>query len=155
MHLPDQFDGFLEEETNTPEETAVERLTAKFGDRYFGKTQYISFDSMVQKLGGLEDKEQELGMPLDKFFVALFGTPNCLSVWHIDPHKGLQEVNLDGFENHKHTRYFTAFNFNVGSVTLGTNQYGKTWAFTKEELLSNIKPLTKKEYKLLKETGAL
>ena len=100
-----------------------------------GKGKYTDddFDVIEKALKDKEEIEEKLGMPIDKFFVVLFGIPNCLSVWVVHPHKGLQKVYLDGFEYHK-TRYFTAFNIDVGSVTLETNQYGKTWATTKEEL---------------------
>lgn len=78
--------------------------------------------------------EKELEMPIDKFFQALFGSAKMLKVWCIHPHKGLQEVFLSGFENHETARYFNAFNIDIGSTTLGLSQYGKTWAFTREEL---------------------
>lgn len=57
-----------------------------------------------------------------------------LKVWCIYPHKCLQEVFLNSFENHETAKYFNAFNIDVGSITLGLSQYGKTWALTKEEL---------------------
>lgn len=78
--------------------------------------------------------EEKLEMPIDKFFQALFGSAKMLKVWCIHPHKGLQEVFLSDFENHETARYFNAFNIDVGSITLGLSQYGKTWALTREEL---------------------
>ena len=96
------------------------------GQRYTGE--------VIFKLGQLEDIEEELEMPIDKFFQALFGSAKMLKVWCIHPHKGLQEVFLNSFENHETARYFNAFNIDVGSITLGLSQYGKTWALTREEL---------------------
>lgn len=99
----------------------------------------------MQELGDVIEKElkeheqhkaieEKLEMPIDKFFQALFGSAKMLKVWCIHPHKGLQEVFLSDFENHETARYFNAFNIDVGSITLGLSQYGKTWALTREEL---------------------
>lgn len=101
------------------------------GQEIYGKENGIR---LVQIVGQLEDIEEKLEMPIDKFFQALFGSAKMLKVWCIHPHKGLQEVFLSGFENHETARYFNAFNIDIGSTTLGLSQYGKTWALTKEEL---------------------
>ena len=113
------------------------RLTKKKQNGEYGYYEYSSESSSAinKKLGQLEDIEEELEMPIDKFFQVLFGSAKMFKVWYIDPHKGLQEVFLNSFENHETARYFNASNIDIGSITLGLSQYGKTWALTKEELL--------------------
>ena len=116
------------------QEEAEKRVLKEMPDPYYNPNHNVSKREIYNKLGQLVDIEEKLEMPIDKFFQALFGSAKMLKVWCIHPHKGLQEVFLSGFENHETARYFNAFNIDIGSTTLGLSEYGKTWAFTREEL---------------------
>lgn len=108
------------------------RLTEKDTNSY--KLKHIDWTNGVQKatqkLGLLEDIEEELGVDLIKLFKAL--EPNQ-HIWSIG--------NFEGVKCYVGDKYLTeykeiiAYSGNKDNfVICHLCDYGKTWAFTKEEL---------------------
>ena len=98
---------------------------------------YISNESdqmCVDKLGTLEDIEEELGIDLIKA-VELCKQVNIKKVvyikdeWDTYPIKILDDLDIELFNHRLYS------NFRGIYVSLDLFNYGKTWALTKEELL--------------------
>ena len=93
----------------------------------------ITDDMILNKLGQLEDIEEELGIDLIKA-VELCVQVNSKKVvytkerWGIDTIKILDELDVELFS---HRLYKSARGM---YVSLDLYEYGKTWALTKEEL---------------------
>ena len=99
------------------------RLTEKFNGKYCYKNQAFIHTNIVDKLGQLEDIEDELGIDLIILFKALkngFYTKNA--------HYTGNEMGINVIDKclcNEKWRDRDIFNF---------KDYGKTWALTKEEL---------------------
>lgn len=92
----------------------------------------ITDDMIFNKLGQLEDIEEELGIDLEILYKAL----KSESIW-IQKHIGggkfrIVEVNIRGLNINKYTNEITIRDENNSLHIL--NSYGKTWALTREEL---------------------
>ena len=104
------------------------RLTKKDGKHYFSIAESVVFDEeqqCIDKLGQLEDIEEELGIDLITLFKALKGIyikPNNIYV-------GSPYLCFAENENRE-----LEFQFKVVDTWYKVKDYGKTWALTKEEL---------------------
>ena len=92
----------------------------------------ITDDMIFNKLGKLEDIEDELGIDLEILYKVL----KSESIW-IKKHIGagkfrIVEVNIRGLNINKYTNEITIRDENNSLHIL--NGYGKMWAFTREEL---------------------
>ena len=103
----------------------------QFGDKYL-PAHNIKHKQCVNKLGKLEDIEEELGIDLEILYKAL----KSESIWvkkHIGAGKfRIVEVNIRGLNINKYTNEITIRDENNSLHIL--NGYGKTWALTREEL---------------------
>lgn len=110
------------------------RLTRKINDRYFCAKQADEFDGSEfieanQKLGQLEDIEEKIRIGL----VTLFKAFNGLYYRKDNEIKFSWHIALVDW-----TIYILEESVEIGKgVGLGLNEYGKTWALTKEELLND------------------
>lgn len=126
----------------------MERLTVKTGIGYLNKlggtgktyTKYDllnDFDRCIQKLGKLEDIEQELGIPLEVLFKALKEGAYTKIDGQIWKCKSIDIYHSDYFKKYLLEAYCIE---NVETFDssyehqLNIEDYGKTWALTKEEL---------------------
>lgn len=112
------------------------RLTRKINDRYFCAKQADEFDGSEfieanQKLGQLEDIEDELGIDLVTLFKILrtggyIYVKNCkgINYWHVE---SLKQRGLN-------KQWYITYSNNV---RVKLKDYGETWALTKEELLND------------------
>jgi hypothetical protein len=117
----------------------MERLTKKndgsgsytqFGDKYI-PNHNIRHKQCVEKLGKLEDIEQELGIPLEVLFKALkkgkvWACEN--SLWGYSYH------NVVGFNLNEVILQSKVCSYSDCDWDIDLKDYGKTWALTKEEL---------------------
>ena len=103
------------------------RLTKKMTDEcgYW----YESDNHLTDKLGQLEDIEDELGIDLITLFKAL---KNGIYIKKQSQTKYPLALLRTHYSNHT-TRYYVFDNGKEKEIKL--NKYGKTWALTKEELL--------------------
>jgi hypothetical protein len=109
----------------------MERLTKKhdgsgsytqFGDKYI-PNHNIRHKQCVEKLGKLEDIEEELGIPLEVLFKALKE-----GVWvKEDMWNNNYKIINSGYVINEYCIYNNDF-------ARSTKDYGETWALTKEEL---------------------
>lgn len=93
-------------------------------------------DNCIQKLGRIEDREEELGIPLEVLFKALKD-----GAWAKHPYQEQKEINhykICSFEWYidKWVIWFSIRN--EKDFLKAVKDYGKTWAFTKEELQDAI-----------------
>lgn len=104
------------------------RLTYKINDKEYApckNTGWKTFD----KLGQLEDIEDELGIDLITLFKAL---KNGIYIKNQSQTKHPLALLRTHYSNNT-TRYYV---FDNGKeIEIKLNKYGKTWALTKEELL--------------------
>ena len=118
------------------------RLTEKINGRYYGKANnHIASKPLMEKLGQLEDVEDELGIDL----LTLFNKA-IVEVWYkkeiIEYDNGGNWYNELDRNVVIHNSIVSRLDFQYKSVYIkGAKQwfsikdYGKTWALTKEELL--------------------
>ena len=84
----------------------------------------VCYQECVDKLGKLEDIEDELGIDLI--------TKNRIEKSQTLYHK---DFGYEDIENVNRTNVFTGrYDMNGNEIVYPFNQYGKTWALTKEEL---------------------
>lgn len=110
------------------------RLTRKINDRYFCAKQADEFDGSEfieanQKLGQLEDIEDELGIDL----VTLFKALKQGGVYVKERFAGDTKIKMHSFEICGDSNGISIWS----QVRLNAKDYGKTWALTKEELLND------------------
>ena len=88
-----------------------------------------------KKLKVYEDIEKKLGMPLDKFFLLI--NKKVKRVYY-DPHKMTHKIFLEKHDLVDLVLYksITMRGLGFGLIVLPLKDYGKTWAFTEEELKS-------------------
>lgn len=103
----------------------------QFGDKYL-PAHNIKHKQCVNKLGQLEDIEEEIGIDLEILYKVL----KSESIW-IKKHIGagkfrIVEVNIRGLNINKYTNEITIRDENNSLHIL--NGYGKMWALTREEL---------------------
>ena len=103
----------------------------QLGDKYL-PAHNIKHKQCVNKLGQLEDIEEEIGIDLEILYKAL----KSESIW-IQKHIGagkfrIVEVNIRGLNINKYTNEITIRDENNSLHIL--NVYGKMWALTREEL---------------------
>ena len=115
----------------------MERLTEKAEIGYREKDNDYSIKISIQKLGKLEDLEQELGIPLEVLFKALKE-----GIWFKNKNGKLRNVD----KIHLNSLLFWMDKFAVDClpeeeieegfnyIQLHFKDYGKTWALTREEL---------------------
>ena len=88
---------------------------------------------MIQKLGQLEDIEEELGIDL----ITLFNVLKNGYAW-IKTKQGIQKATVGAFSL-KNLKVVLSYDMSEGGWNFHKNMhltdYGKTWALTKEELL--------------------
>ena len=85
---------------------------------------------VLTKLGMLEDIEEELGIDLITYFKIKVG----IQVYtHLIIDDDLIIDNI--FGSGKNTLYHIVKRYSKSGVFVGLDEYGKTWALTKEELL--------------------
>lgn len=107
----------------------MERLTDNnWGEYWLGSR---NEGKAINKLGKLEDIEDELGIPLEVLFKALKD-----GIFFYHKHYGIQYCNFvylcdGGYWRLSITNPRDDFESNL---ELGLEDYGKTWALTKEEL---------------------
>ncbi len=102
------------------------RLTEKINGRYYGKANnHIASKPLMEKLGQLEDIEEELGIDLVTLFKAIKN-----GVYMSTQHLGIVYCKCP-----KIVHYKSGWKMLVYGATLSLTTYGKTWALTKEELL--------------------
>ena len=115
------------------------RLTKKTENGYFHKLfgnspiytqkQMISdLDDIVQKLGQLEDIEDELGIDLITLLKAL--KDGVYYKLNLGQAEKVGDVSLNYCAS---TGYFIHFEYLNYDICLDTKDYGKTWALTNEE----------------------
>lgn len=105
------------------------RLTKKderFGFYYNGREDEIEFDAL-NKLGQLEDIEDELGVDLVTLFTALKDG----GVYVKNELTEDTEIKMRSFQICGDDNGITIWS----QIKLNAKDYGKTWALTKEELL--------------------
>ena len=96
------------------------RLTKKFENQYYTEINYIA----TQKLGQLEDIEEEFGIELTKLFsVILNGCAYCKDYGYFRN----CEIDL-------HDKKIIFCDIDPTITYEKLSDYGKTWALTKEEL---------------------
>ena len=98
----------------------MERLTEKVNGEYIHKVHKCSLNDCYEKLGKLEDLEEELGIPLEVLFKALKD-----GIWIIN-----KEYVYDGYHievvliGDKYNKFLLQdFNYDVWEL----KDYGKTW----------------------------
>ena len=110
----------------------MERLTKKhdgrgsytqFGDKYI-PNHNIRHKQFVEKLGKLEDIEEELGIPLEVLFKALKD-----GFWFKDSGRVFLAKQAGVFNGVSGTYWFSG----MGTM-VKVKDYGKTWSLNKEEL---------------------
>ena len=115
------------------------RLTRKINDRYFCAKRADEFDGSEfieanQKLGQLEDIEDKLGFGLSALFDGLNRSNSSIYIIHnggiINVPVGFGNINCGAIGKEK-IKYF--FDLDEGQYFL--EDYGKTWSFTKKELV--------------------
>lgn len=117
----------------------TEKLDAHYrADEVFyeqGKPQFVYGGKVIDKLGQLEDIEEELGIELSVLFKAI---KNGVWVWNDKKHTEYFKDKVYGFTNYKTkdglTEYKTKTFRLIGVDYYEMKDYGKTWALTKEEL---------------------
>ena len=91
------------------------------------KKAFVELNKVVQKLGQLEDAEDELGIDLITLFKAL----KQGGVYVKEDFLGDTEVRMSSFLICGDNSGITIWS----QVKLNAKDYGKTWALTKEELI--------------------
>ena len=99
------------------------RLTKKREDGQYLKT-IKSIDNCLNKLGQLEDIEEELGIELLTLFKALKN-----GIWIYDNGNPFFTSRI------KLVMQLDAIHCSISDIEVLLKDYGKTWALTKEELL--------------------
>ena len=103
----------------------------QFGDKYL-PAHNIKHKQCVNKLGQLEDLEEELGID----FIALSKILKQRFVYNND----LVKIELLGLHIKSDELYLYGFvEDTMHAVYLRLKDYGKTWIMTKEEFYKNIK----------------
>lgn len=106
------------------------------GEIYTHEQKLTNIDNIIQKLGQLEDVEEELGIDLrvyHKLMGMLYcGEPNILYVKDKDAVIQVGILEIDYCK--KKIIFYKDKNYNDDYI-YGFSQYSKTWALTKEELL--------------------
>ena len=102
------------------------------GERFEGvffKNQVLAIDGKaIDKLGKLEDIEEELGIDLITLFKALIG------IWVKSTNGDVYYVGSPYLCFSENEKRELEFQFRVGDTWYKVKDYGKTWALTKEEL---------------------
>ena len=91
---------------------------------------FFKMNECVQKLGQLEDIEEELGIDLITFFKYL----SAKEVFFINDFNKIQRAVVRSIIKNGLIVFEKAFSWGECDFTLYFNDYGKTWALTKEEL---------------------
>ena len=116
------------------------RLTNKNGDNYIFAWQFDKnlkalskkkiFQNIANKLGQLEDIEEELGIDLITFFKYLFADKFYVK----DKYLGIVERLFWSISRNYVEVVEEKYPYGDCTETLNFKDYGKTWALTKEEL---------------------
>ena len=110
------------------------RLTEKRNNEIgYGYKEYSSESSVAitQKLGQLEDIEEELGIDLITFFKYMFADKFYVK----DKYLGIVERLFWSISRNYVEVVEEKYPYGDCTETLNFKDYGKTWALTKEELL--------------------
>lgn len=115
----------------------MERLTRKALNGYDGY-----YQECCNKLGQLEDIEEELGIELVALFRALEKGVYVVDYKGQEPYKtsGL-ELDLKNRVLNYHWSFLDMNGYDSGTTKYYFKDYGKTWALTKEELTSKEKEM--------------
>lgn len=110
----------------------MERLTKK-SENYqdYLKLPTIDKQAFLNKLGKYEDIEEELGIDLVTFFKYL----NAKEVFFINDFNEVQRAVVRSINKKGLIVFEEVFSWGECDFILYFNDYGKTWALTKEELL--------------------
>lgn len=104
----------------------MERLTEKVNGEYIHKVHKFCLNDCYDKLGKLEDIEQEIGIPLEVLFKALKD-----GIWTSGYEKrDSKKIWLRNFNGKLLLEVSNRFCFDL----YYPEDYGKTWALTREEL---------------------
>ena len=115
----------------------MERLTEKVNGEYIHKVHKYSINDCYQKLGKLEDIEEELGIPLEVLFKGLkdgvytkidgqIWKCKSIDIYYCDYFKKylLEAYCIENVETFKHSY----------EHPLNIEDYGKNWSLTRKEL---------------------
>ena len=109
------------------------RLTRKIGKTYEQNNVFMDAKKEINKLGQLEDLEEELGIDLITLFKGAFD-----GIWFRFPSKDVEKkellfsfIDMGSIDKMEHS--FLVLNEDI-RCCLSFLDYGKTWALTKEEL---------------------
>lgn len=105
-----------------------EEKKLKLGD--FTSKNNVSPQELENKLGQLEDIEEELGIELIAFFKYL----SAKEVFFINDFNEVQRAVVRSIDKKGLIVFEEAFSWGECDFTLYFKDYGKTWALTKEEL---------------------
>lgn len=116
----------------------MERLTKRDEDGYMHKIGECSLIDCYNKLGRLENIEDELGVSLEVLFKAL---KNGIYRFYEEfedepPYIRFADVSI-GYDEDNNTWVFECSNLDIYDL----KDYGVTWALTREELIKNEEKL--------------
>lgn len=113
------------------------RLTCKTAVGYCD-TSIATRENKLQKLGPLEDGEEKLGLPLSFLFSALQESEILISgpriAYTLDGKLGYADIVMIDFKGKKVLTGYTDALFVTTEKEFPFEEYGKTWALTREEL---------------------
>lgn len=122
----------------------IKRFTSKYPDstpvyhKYYLNGYHYEQGDHIDKLGQIEDNEEELGISLDILFKALkngvyYDSGNKIIKFHRG--HGLEYINFNVGNKRINLMYINPYgNEHYCEMALDLSDYGKTWALTKEEL---------------------